>query len=81
MIKYTSERRCFSMASKGQKYKKHNLDIKEIILNRYLNGESSVSLGKEFGISQILFRHGVRNVNGLKNIKNQANVVDLRKKI
>ena len=52
MIKYTSERRCFSIASKGQKYKKHNLDIKELILNRYLNGESSVSLGEEFGISQ-----------------------------
>ena len=40
------------MASKGQKFKKHNSDIKEIILDRYLNGESSVSLGKEFGISQ-----------------------------
>lgn len=40
------------MASKGQKFKKHNSDIKEIILDRYLKGESSVSLGKEFGISQ-----------------------------
>lgn len=40
------------MASKGQKFKKHNSDIKEIILDRYLKGESSVALGKEFGISQ-----------------------------
>ena len=40
------------MASKGQKFKKHNFDIKEIILDRYLKGESSVSLGKKFGISQ-----------------------------
>ena len=40
------------MASKGQKFKKHNSEVKEIILDRYLNGESSVSLGKEFGISQ-----------------------------
>ena len=52
MIEYTSERRCFSMASKGQKFKKHNSDVKEVILDRYLNGESSLSLGKEFGISQ-----------------------------
>ena len=34
------------MASKGQKFKKHNSDVKEVILDRYLNGESSVSLGK-----------------------------------
>ena len=40
------------MALKGQKFKKHNSDIKEIVLDRYLNGESSISLGKEFGISQ-----------------------------
>lgn len=40
------------MASKGQKYKNHNSDVKKIILNRYLNGESSISLAKEFGISQ-----------------------------
>jgi hypothetical protein len=40
------------MASKGQKFKKHNSDIKEIILDRYLKGESSISLGKEFEISQ-----------------------------
>ena len=40
------------MALKGQKFKKHNSDIKEIILDRYLKGESSVSLGKEFEISQ-----------------------------
>ena len=39
------------MASKGQKFKKHNSDIKEIILERYLKGESSKALGKEFGIS------------------------------
>ena len=52
MLEYTSERRCFSVASKGQKFKKHNKDIKEIILDRYLKRESSVSLGKEFGISQ-----------------------------
>lgn len=50
MLEYTSERRCFSMASKGQKFKKHNNDIKKIILDRYLKG--GVSLGKEFGISQ-----------------------------
>ena len=40
------------MALKGQKFKKHNSNIKEIILGRYLNGESSASLGKEFGISK-----------------------------
>ena len=39
------------MASKGQKFKNHNSDVKKIILNRYLNGESSISLAKEFGIS------------------------------
>ena len=40
------------MTSKGQKFKKHNSDIKKIILDRYLKGESSASLGNEFGISQ-----------------------------
>ena len=40
------------MAKKGQKFKKYSSDIKKIILDRYLKGESSVSLGKEFGISQ-----------------------------
>ena len=36
------------MASKGQKFKKHSSDMKEIILDRYLKGESSISLGKKF---------------------------------
>ena len=39
------------MASKGQKFKKHSPEIKKIVLDRYLKGESSFSLGKEFGIS------------------------------
>lgn len=34
------------MTSKGQKFKKYNSDIKEIILDRYLKGESSSSLGR-----------------------------------
>ena len=40
------------MAKKGQKYQNHSDDFKEIVLARYLKGESSVSLGKEYGISQ-----------------------------
>jgi len=42
----------FSYGFKRVKIQKYNLDIKEIVLDRCLNGESSVSLGKEFGILQ-----------------------------
>ena len=37
MIEYTSERRCFLMASKGQKFKNYDnsVNIKEIILEEY----------------------------------------------
>ena len=38
------------MASKGQKFKKHNSDMKEIILDRYLNGESTSYLANEYVI-------------------------------
>lgn len=40
------------MAKKGQKFQNHSDDFKEIVLARYLKGESSVSLGKEYDISQ-----------------------------
>ncbi|MBE6150498.1 MAG: hypothetical protein E7162_01595 [Firmicutes bacterium] len=40
------------MGSKGQKYNKYSLELKEEIINRYISGDySSRSLAKEYGIS------------------------------
>lgn len=50
MIEYTSERRCFSMASKGQKQNKYDQMLKEEVLSKYLNGVSSWYLEHEYGI-------------------------------
>ena len=50
MVEYTSERRCFSIASKGQKFKKYDVAFKEEVLSKYLNGVSSWYLEREYGI-------------------------------
>ncbi len=50
MLEYTSERRCFSMASKGQKFLKYSDKEKNEIIERYKNGESGYQLAKEYGI-------------------------------
>ena len=50
MIEYTSERRCFLMASKGQKFNKYDPLIKNEVLEKYLSGVSSWYLEKEYGI-------------------------------
>ena len=40
------------MATKGQKFQKYSNDLKQEIIQKYLNGEgTSRSLGKEYGIS------------------------------
>ena len=50
MLEYTSERRCFLMASKGQKFNKYGVLLKEEVLTKYLNGVSSWYLEREYGI-------------------------------
>ncbi len=50
MIENTSERRCFLVASKGQKFLRYTEQEKKEILNRYINGESGYQLAKEYGI-------------------------------
>ena len=40
------------MATKGQKFQKYSNDLKQEIIQKYLNGEGTArSLGKEYGIS------------------------------
>ena len=52
MVEYISERRCFLMALKGQKFNKYTKELKTEIINKYLNGQGTArSLGKEYGIS------------------------------
>ena len=41
MIKYTSERRCFIMASKDQKFRKYSNEERDILLKEYFEGASS----------------------------------------
>ena len=51
MIEYTSERRCFLMASKGQKFRKYNQDIINIILEDYRStGMPFSQLSKKYDI-------------------------------
>ena len=50
MLEYTSERRCFPMASKGQKYNKYTQEQKTEIIARYVKGESGYRLADEYGI-------------------------------
>ena len=38
------------MASKGQKFKKYSLDLKEEILKKYLSGEFASKLEAEYGV-------------------------------
>jgi transposase len=50
MIEYTSERRCFSMASKGQKFKKWDDKLKEVIIKELKNGHSYRELAKKYNM-------------------------------
>ena len=50
MIKYTSERRCFIMASKGQKFRKYSDEERDIVLKEYFEGASSHYLARKYDI-------------------------------
>lgn len=50
MIEYTSERRCFLVASKGQKFKKCEESLKEIIILELGNGHSYRELAKKYSM-------------------------------
>lgn len=40
------------MASKGQKFNKYTIEFRQMVIQRYLNGEvSAKTLGREYGIS------------------------------
>ena len=52
MVEYTSERRCFLMASKGQKFRRFSDEERTEIVNKYLSGKYSYqTLANEYGIS------------------------------
>ena len=52
MIKYTSERRCFTMALKGQKFIRFTDEERTEIVGKYLSGKYSyATLADEYGIS------------------------------
>ena len=53
MVEYTSERRCFSTASKGQKFKKFTEEERAEIVNKYISGKGSYgSIALEYKISK-----------------------------
>ena len=53
MVEYTSERRCFSMASKGQKFKNFTDEERTEIVNKYISGKGSYgSIASEYKISK-----------------------------
>ena len=51
MLEYTSERRFFLMASKGQKFHKYTKEEILEIVQKCINGESSYRIAEEYGIS------------------------------
>ena len=63
MIEYTSERRCFLTASKGQKFRKYTNEEKKEILKKYNEGISSGFIAKEYGISSSTIREWKYKVN------------------
>ena len=73
MIEYTSERRCFLMASKGQKFHKFSDIERESIVNCYLSGNGSLQdVGNKYGISRKTVYNMVRkyrNTGSVKSIK------------
>ena len=54
MIEYTSERGCFLMASKGQKFKNYDnsVNIKEIILEEYKSKRNIKELAERYNIPE-----------------------------
>ena len=53
MVEYTSERRCFLMASKGQKFRRFSDEERTEIVGKYLSGKYSyTTLADEYGISR-----------------------------
>lgn len=52
MVEYISERRCFSMASKNQKFNKYSKKFKNEILKKLKEGVSSNYLSKKYNISR-----------------------------
>ena len=76
MIEYTSERRCFLMASKGQKFNKYDPLIKNEVLEKYLSGVSSWYLEKEYGIPYKTIQNWGRKYNILNYILAKVKNVD-----
>ena len=61
------------MASKGQKFNKYSVELKNEILNKYLEGKGTIrTLGQEYGISKGTIKTWIRKskhielVSGLK---------------
>ena len=51
MLEYTSERRCFIVARKGQKFQKIDDSVKKEIIEKYIKGYSSRYLSREYEVS------------------------------
>lgn len=52
------------MASKGQKFNKYSVELKNEILNKYLEGKGTTrTLGQEYGISKETIKTWIRKIN------------------
>ena len=52
------------MASKGQKFNKYNVELKNEILNKYLESKGTPrTLGQEYGISKGTIKTWIRKIN------------------
>ena len=70
MIEYTSERRCFLMAKKGQKFHKFSDAERESIVNCYLSGNGSLlDIGNKFGISRKTIYSMIRKYRNTGSVK------------
>ena len=72
MIEYTFERRCFTMASKGQKFQKVDEKTKEEILSKYNSGIPGPQLAKEYSISRFTIASWIRKQNHPELFMNQG---------
>ena len=65
MVEYTSERRCFSMASKGQKFNNYSdeSNIKDIILKEYKLKRNVRELAKRYDIPEGTIKTWARKIN------------------
>ena len=72
MLEYTSERRCFLMAKKGQKFNNYIFNTKELVLKEYKENRNIKLLSKKYNIPEGTIKTWTYKINHVDKFINQG---------